>query len=193
MPAESIWCDATKFCMCISFGATLMLLVMTVPGMLRQYLLPSSLTPNTMLHHLLFFVCLIPLDINGYLNRPSLSVAFGPKKFRIRRVFVAEQNALSPPTSRPLAGHCHGAGLSSSSGRCRACQVGARGEVCCGAALHGGKCREVSTSKAFIFYLMTMESRCEEFEGELASIREDVIDSLEDGWVVKSVGYYAFS
>ena len=29
--------------------------------------------------------------------------------------------------------------------------------------------------------------RCEEFEGELASIREDVIDSLEDGWVVKSV------
>ena len=40
---------------------------------------------------------------------------------------------------------------------------------------------------------MSMESRCEEFEGELASIREDVIDSLEDGWVVKSVGYYAFS
>ena len=31
--------------------------------------------------------------------------------------------------------------------------------------------------------------RCEEFEGELASIREDVIDSLEDGWVVKSVCY----
>ena len=30
--------------------------------------------------------------------------------------------------------------------------------------------------------------RCEEFEGELTSIREDVIDSLEDGWVVKSVG-----
>lgn len=29
--------------------------------------------------------------------------------------------------------------------------------------------------------------RCEEFEGELASIREDLIESLEDGWVVKLV------
>ena len=35
--------------------------------------------------------------------------------------------------------------------------------------------------------MITIKSRCEEFEGELASIREDVIDSLEDGWVVKSV------
>ena len=34
--------------------------------------------------------------------------------------------------------------------------------------------------------------RCEEFEGELTSIREDVIDSLEDGWVVKSVGKINF-
>ena len=35
---------------------------------------------------------------------------------------------------------------------------------------------------------MKVMIRCEEFEGELTSIREDVIDSLEDGWVVKSVG-----
>jgi len=40
--------------------------------------------------------------------------------------------------------------------------------------------------------------RCEEFEGELASIREDLIESLDDGWVVKVVdskewGHFAFS
>lgn len=40
--------------------------------------------------------------------------------------------------------------------------------------------------------------RCEEFEGELASIREDLIDALEDGWVVKLVDskmwhFFAFS
>ena len=38
--------------------------------------------------------------------------------------------------------------------------------------------------------MITIKSRCEEFEGELASIREDVIDSLEDGWVVKSVRHH---
>ena len=38
--------------------------------------------------------------------------------------------------------------------------------------------------------MITIKSRCEEFEGELASIREDVIDSLDDGWVVKSVGHH---
>ena len=41
--------------------------------------------------------------------------------------------------------------------------------------------------------MITINSRCEEFEGELASIREDVIDSLEDGWVVKSVRHHQLS
>jgi len=44
----------------------------------------------------------------------------------------------------------------------------------------------------------TNTERCEEFEGELASIREDLIDGLEDGWVVKLMdsnmwGFFAFS
>ena len=53
-------------------------------------------------------------------------------------------------------------------------------------------CTEENSERCFfeafaVIKMITMKSRCEEFEGELASIREDVIDSLEDGWVVKSV------
>ena len=45
---------------------------------------------------------------------------------------------------------------------------------------------------------MISHPRCEEFEGELASILEDLIESLDDGWVVKVVdskewGHFAFS
>jgi len=58
----------------------------------------------------------------------------------------------------------------------------------------------ISEEKYVIALLCTSENteRCEEFEGELASIREDLIDALEDGWVVKLVdsqmwGFFAFS
>ena len=47
--------------------------------------------------------------------------------------------------------------------------------------------RGVFWSAFALIKMIPIKSRCEEFEGELASIREDVIDSLEDGWVVKSV------
>jgi len=60
---------------------------------------------------------------------------------------------------------------------------------------------KLAQEEKFVVALLCTEEnaeRCEEFEGELASIREDVIDSLEDGWVVKSVGgslwqHFAFS
>jgi len=68
-------------------------------------------------------------------------------------------------------------------------------------AVDDAELAKLAQEEKFVVALLCTEEnaeRCEEFEGELTSIREDVIDSLEDGWVVKSVDgtlwqHFAFS
>lgn len=57
-------------------------------------------------------------------------------------------------------------------------------------AVEDAELAKLLQEEKFVVALLCKEEgeRCEELEGELASMREELIDSLDDGWVVKTVG-----